>query len=170
MYDYEIDFSVIEDQCNNSDFECQLLGYKRLVCLAPNLAPWNQLRQPVSVRKLLPLPMIIYEWDSGRHLVGDRHFRREGYKLSDYNVVVRMDSYEAMVQGILNGLGYGWFPAVVAEQYLNSPNIISIDVDTEPVYYSVNIVYNKMHELSEEAKAFIKLLREQSPQGYFEKI
>mgnify|MGYP000901354334 FL=1 len=168
MYNSQIDFSIIEDQCNESDFNCHLLGYKRLVCLAPNLPPWNILRQPVNVRKLLPLPKIIYEWDSGRHLIGDRHFRREGYKLSDYNVVVRLDSYEAMIEGILNGLGYGWFPAIVAEKYQNNPRIITIDVDTEPVYYEVNLVYHKMNELSDEAKAFIKLIKEQCPQNYFD--
>ncbi len=169
MYNYEIDFSIIEDQCNNSDFQCHLLGYKRLVCLAPNLPPFNELRQPVDVRRLLPLPMIIYEWDSGRHLIGDRHFRREGYKLSDHNVVVRLDSYDAMIQGILNGIGHGWFPSIVAEKYLNDPRIICLNIDTEPVYYEVNLVYYKMHELSEEATAFINLIKEDCPRDYFDK-
>lgn len=170
MYNFQIDFSIIEDQCKNSDFQSYLLGYKKLVCLAPNLPPWNELRQLVDVRKLLPLPMIIYEWESGRHLVGDRHFRREGFKLSDYNVVVRLDSYDAMIQAIINGIGYGWFPVVIAEKYLNKPNIICINVDTEPVNYEVNLVYYKMHELSDEAKSFIHLLREHCHKGYFDKF
>ncbi len=166
MYNYQIDFSIIEDRCSNSDFQCHLLGYKKLVCLAPNLPPWNELRQPVNVRRLLPLPKIIYEWESGRHLVGDRHFRREGYKLSDYNVVVRLDSHEAMIQGI----GYGWFPAVIAEKYLNTPHIICLSVDTEPVYYEVNLVYYKMHELSDQAMAFINLIHEHCPKDYFDRL
>lgn len=171
MYNSQIDFSIIEDQCVNNDFHCQLLGHKRLVCLAPNLPPWNMLRQPVNVAELFPLPMIIYEWESGRHLIGDQHFRKHhGNGLHDYNVVARLDTYEAMLEGVQSGLGYGWFPAVVAKKYLNSPHIISLDIKTEPVFYQVNLVYNKMKELSLEAIAFIQFIQDHFPQNYFEEI
>lgn len=41
----------------------------------PVKAPYDCTPQPVSVSKLLQWPMIIYEWESGRHMAGNRHFR-----------------------------------------------------------------------------------------------
>lgn len=171
MQNSQIDFSIIEDQCIFNDFHCQLLGYKRLICLAPNIPPWSELRKPVEVRKLLPLPMIIYEWESGRHYIGDQHFRKyHGYRLKDYNVVVRLDTYEAMIEGIRSGLGFGLFPEEVAKKYLYDSRIICLDLKTEPIYYQVNLVYYKMKDLSLEAKAFIQFIQDNYPQDYFEKI
>lgn len=170
MYDFQIDFSIIEDECKNSDFHVHLLGYKRLICLAPNLPPWNEAWQSVKIHKLASLPMIIYEWESGRHLIGDRHFRREGYRLADQNVVARLDSYEAMIEGIVNGLGWGWVPAVVADRYTNNPNVIVMEINTKPVYYEVNLVYHKMKDLSSEATAFIQFIKDNLPKDYFEQI
>lgn len=171
MYNSQINFSIIKGPCLNNDFYCHLLGYKRLVFLAPNLPPWNELRQPVEIKNLYPLPMIIYEWESARHLIGDQHFRKQhGDSLSNYNVVARLDTYDAMLQGIQCGLGFGLVPEVIAEKYRNNPNIITLAVKTSPVYYQVNLVYYKMAELSTEAQAFIEYIQDQSPRDYFEDI
>ena len=55
--------------------------------------------QPVKVETLLEWPMIIYEWNSGRHMVGNRYFReRYGVSLMDHNMVARFDTHEAMLK------------------------------------------------------------------------
>ena len=65
----------------------------------------------MKIKTLLEWPMIIYEWHSGRHMVGNRHFRdRYGISLRDHNMVARFDTHEAMMNGARAGLGWTSVP------------------------------------------------------------
>ncbi len=87
LKDGELDFAILENQPMEPGIVNEVLGYKKLVFLAPDKAPYNQIIYPVPVETLLKWPMIVYEWHSGRHMVGNRHFReRYGISLRDHNI------------------------------------------------------------------------------------
>ncbi|MEI2998175.1 MAG: LysR substrate-binding domain-containing protein [Senegalimassilia faecalis] len=103
----ELDFAILENQPTEPGIVTEVLGYKKLVFLAPDKAPYNQTLGPVPIETLLKWPMIVYEWHSGRHMVGNRHFReRYGLSLRDQNMVGCFDTHEAMVEGVKAGLGW----------------------------------------------------------------
>lgn len=67
----KLDFAMLENQPEEPGLELEVLGYKKLIFICPNAAPYNRTTQPISIETLLDWPMIIYEWDSGRHMVGN---------------------------------------------------------------------------------------------------
>ena len=68
LKDGELDFAILENQPLEPGIVTEVLGYKKLVFLAPDKAPYNQMPGPVPIDTLLKWPMIVYEWHSGRHM------------------------------------------------------------------------------------------------------
>ena len=166
----ELDFAILENQPAEPGISNELLGYKKLVFLAPDKAPYNQIIHPVPVQTLLKWPMIIYEWDSGRHMVGNRHFReRYGISLEDHNMVGRFDTHEAMIEGVKAGLGWATVPECIAARYRNEPGIVRFKVKTDPMWYPVTLTWPTDAPRSDEARDFAEFIKNNAPEGYFNK-
>ena len=117
---------------------------------------------------LLKWPMIVYEWYSGRHMVGNRHFReRYGISLRDHNMVGCFDTHEAMVEGVKAGLGWATLPECIASRYRNEPGIIRFKVATDTMWYPVSSTWPSSCSPSDEARDFANFVRENIPEGYF---
>lgn len=166
--DGTLDFAIVENQSVDSAIDSLTLGYDHLDFLAPDAAPYNSSPQPVKVSTLLEWPMIIYEWNSGRHMVGNRHFReRYGISLMDHNMVARFDTHESMVNGVKAGLGWGSVPHCIAKRYRNEPGIIWFKVDTDPMRYPVDLIWHKDRAISPLASEFRKFVLENIPSTFF---
>lgn len=164
----KLDFAMVENQPEEPGLELEVLGYKKLIFIAPNRPPYNRTAQPVSVETLLDWPMILYEWDSGRHMVGNRHFReRYGLSLQDHNMVALFDTHEAMIEGVKTGLGWACIPECVFQRYRDDPEILRMTVNTAPMWYPVSLAWSKEHVLTRLAQDFIDFIRESLPEGYF---
>jgi len=136
----KLDFALVENQGIEDGVIIEDLGMKRLLFAAPDRAPYNCAAQPVHIETLLKWPMIIYEWNSGRHMVGNRHFReRYGLSLSNHNMVARFDTHEAMLNGVKAGLGWASIPECIATRYKNESGILWFNVDTDTMFYPVQL-------------------------------
>lgn len=164
----DLDFALLENQPEEPGLVNEVLGYKKLVFVAPNRPPYNQVLHPLPIDTLLTWPMIIYEWNSGRHMVGNRHFReRYGLSLLDHNIVARFDTHEAMLEGVRAGLGWGSVPECIYARYRNDPDIIRFKVNTGPMWYPVSLAWSAERILSDSARSFIEFIKENVPEGYF---
>lgn len=164
----DLDFALLENQPEEPGLVNEVLGYKKLVFVAPNRPPYNQVLHPLPIDTLLTWPMIIYEWNSGRHMVGNRHFReRYGLSLLDHNIVARFDTHEAMLEGVRAGLGWGSVPECVYARYRNDPDIIRFKVNTGPMWYPVSLAWSAERILSDSARSFIEFIKKNVPEGYF---
>lgn len=164
----DLDFALLENQPEEPGLVNEVLGYKKLVFVAPNRPPYNQVLHPLPIDTLLKWPMIIYEWNSGRHMVGNRHFReRYGLSLLDHNIVARLDTHEAMLEGVRAGLGWGSVPECVYARYRNDPDIIRFKVDTGPMWYPVSLAWSAERILSDSARSFIGFIKDNIPESYF---
>ena len=168
LKDGELDFAILENQPMEPGIVNEVLGYKKLVFLAPDKAPYNQIIYPVPVETLLKWPMIVYEWHSGRHMVGNRHFReRYGISLRDHNMVGCFDTHEAMVEGVKAGLGWATLPECIAHRYRNEPGIVRFKVATDTMWYPVSLTWPSEAPRSDEARAFAEFVTASIPEGYF---
>ncbi len=160
LRDADLDLALLENQPDEPGIVNEVLGYKRLVFVAPNQPPYNQLTHPASIEKLLAWPMIIYEWDSGRHMVGNRHFReRYGLSLSDHNMIACFDTHEAMMEGVKAGLGWGTVPECIYARYKHDEDVIRLKVNTAPMWYPVSLAWSSEHVQEDAARSI--------PEGYF---
>lgn len=164
----KLDFAILENQPLEDGLGRETLGYKCLMFLAPDAPPYNSVAQPVKIETVLEWPMIIYEWESGRHMVGNRHFReRYGLSLTDHNMVAQFDTHEAMINGVRAGLGWASVPECVAKRYRNEPGIIWFKLDTEPMLYPVDLTWHTGHIMPDQARLFMEFIRINIPEGYF---
>lgn len=164
----ELDFSLLENQAEEPGLVNEVLGYTKLVFIAPNKAPYNNQTKPVSIDTLLAWPMILYEWNSGRHMVGNRHFReRYGLSLLDHNMVARFDTHEAMVEGAKAGIGWATIPECIYARYKNDPDITRFKVNTGPMWYPVSLAWSNERILNDSARLFIEYIKHNIPEGYF---
>lgn len=166
----DLDFALMENQPIEPGLTNEVLGYKKLVFIGPNKAPYNQVAHPLPVETLLTWPMIIYEWDSGRHMVGNRHFReRYGLSLQDHNMVACFDTHEAMVEGVKAGLGWATVPECIWMRHRNDSDLYRFKVKTAPMWYPVSLVWSSEHVMTDDARAFLDYVRSHIPEGYFSK-
>lgn len=166
----KLDFALLENQPLEDEISRETLGYKQLAFCAADIPPYNSTPQPVKVETLLKWPMIIYEWNSGRHMVGNRHFReRYGLSLRDHNMVARFDTHEAMMNGAKAGLGWATVPECIRERYKNEPGLIWFKVDTDPLRYPVDLAWHTGRVISPLALEFKDFIRDNAPEKYFRK-
>jgi DNA-binding transcriptional LysR family regulator len=164
-----LDFAILENPPLEDEISRETLGYKRLLFLAPDKRPYNSTPQPVKIDTVLTWPMIIYEWNSGRHMVGNRHFREQyGISLQEHNMVAQFDTHEAMVNGVKAGLGWAAIPECIAERYRHEPGVIWFKIDTDPMYYPVDLAWHRERFISDQARLFMTFIRENAPDAYFE--
>ncbi len=164
----ELDFALLENQAEEPGLVNEVLGYTKLVFIAPNKAPYNSQTKPVSIDTLLAWPMILYEWNSGRHMVGNRHFReRYGLSLLDHNMIARFDTHEAMVEGAKAGIGWATIPECIYARYKNDPDITRFKVNTGPMWYPVSLAWSNERILNDSARLFIEYIKHNIPEGYF---
>lgn len=164
-----LDMAILENQPDIPEIKNEVLGYKKLIFIAPNLPPYNRVIHPLPVETLLKWPMIIYKWDSGRHMVGNRHFReRYGISLSNHNVIACFDTHDAMVNGVREGIGWCCIPDCVYSRYRNDQKITRLKVNTPAMWYPVNFACGSNRVPSVEARRFASFLRQNIPEGYFD--
>lgn len=164
----ELDFALLENQPEEPGLVNEVLGYTKLVFIAPNRSPYNEQTRPISIDTLLTWPMIIYEWNSGRHMVGNRHFReRYGLSLLDHNMVARFDTHEAMVEGVKAGIGWATIPECIYARYKGDPDIVRFKVNTGPMWYPVSLAWSNERILNDSARTFIEHIKANVPDSYF---
>lgn len=166
----ELAFALLENQSPTPGLNIETIGYKKLIFVGPNKPPYNKITHPLPVETLIQWPMIIYEWESGRHMVGNRHFReRYGLSLNNHNMVACFDTHEAMVEGVRAGLGWGTIPECIYQRHKDDPDIIRFTVNTPPMWYPVSLVWSTEHLMKDNARAFLNYVRTHMPEGYFRK-
>lgn len=164
----ELDFAMVENQPEEPGIVDEVLGYTQLVFVAPNKPPYNQITHPLPVETLLAWPMVIYEWHSGRHMVGNRHFReRYGLSLQDHNMIACFDTHEAMIEGVKAGLGWATIPECIYARYRHDPDIVRFKVNTPLMWYPVSLAWSSEHNLKDSARAFLDFIRGNIPDNYF---
>ena len=164
----DLDFALVENYSGDDELEMRTLGYAFLEFCAPNKPPYNSVAQPVAINTLLRWPMLIYEWESGRHMVGNRHFRdRYGISLMDHYIVGEFDTHQAMVEGARNGMGWAAIPHCIAREYKDDPRILWFAVETDIVRYPVSLIRKKDRALSPLAQKFYSYIESDLPENYF---
>lgn len=170
LHSGDLAFALLENQPQEPGLNIELLGYKKLIFVGPNKPPYNQVVHPLPIETLLTWPMIIYEWYSGRHMVGNRHFReRYGLSLNDHNMIACFDTHDAMVEGVKAGLGWGTVPECIYQRYKDDPEIVRFKVGTPPMWYPVSLVWSTEHVMKDNARDFLNYVRTNIPEGYFRK-
>lgn len=164
----EIDFALVKGQPVNDEMGVQLLGYRKYVCIAPNRKPWNEIDEPIRIIDLIRYPMIVRSWSTDGQMAGNDFFEHYGFQAKNCNIVASADSFEALAEGVRCGLGLAWVPEAIAEKEILDCTVKRIEVNSEPLYYPISLIYYKKYGLSEECLEFIDFMKNSIPDSYFE--
>ena len=164
----KLDFAMLENYPIEDGLTRENLGFSQLRFAMPNTAPYNITSQPIKFSAMLKWPQIIYEWNSGRHMVGNRHAReRFGVSLNDQYMIGHFGTHEAMFNGVKAGLGWAAFPECIYRRYRHEPKVIWFTVDTDPMLYPVDLVRVQDRAISPLASEFERFIIENVPENYF---
>lgn len=169
LKDGDLDFAILENESIEDGISSEILGFSQLVFCAPDKPPYNSVPQPVKVKTLLEWPMVIYEWNSGRHMVGNRHFRdRYGISLRDHNMVACFDTHEAMMNGVRAAWAGPAFPVALLGAIAMSQ--VSSGSRSTPTLCAILSTLRGIREraIAPLAIEFMDFIRENIPDGYFQ--
>ena len=102
-----IAIGIIEGPASSRELRKRRFLEDRMVLIVPRHHPWAALRE-IAIDSLEEVPLLMREPGSGSRRVVELALKRSGLKLAELNIVMDLDSTEAIVSGVEAGLGVGF--------------------------------------------------------------
>jgi len=103
----EADLGLIEGPPASKEVAVERFLEDRLPLIVPRGHPWAA-GKPTPLAALASAPLLMRERGSGTRGVIERALRRAGLRLGQLNILMELDSTEAIVSGVEAGLGVGF--------------------------------------------------------------
>ena len=167
QFENEVDFSLISDEVNSSNFDTldlinndlYLIGNRENALLNPTFIYPNLKNEP---------PLIFREYGSGTRKVMEAYLNKQGI-VGLKKIVLK--SNEAVKQAVIAGLGYSIMPIIGVKNELKSGELQIIERVGLPISTPWKLIWHKDKKLSPVANAFLKYSsenKEKIRQKYFE--
>ena len=167
QFENEVDFSLISDEVNSSNFDTldlinndlYLIGNRENALLNPTFIYPNLKNEP---------PLIFREYGSGTRKVMEAYLNKQGI-VGLKKIVLK--SNEAVKQAVIAGLGYSIMPIIGIKNELKSGELQIIERVGLPISTPWKLIWHKDKKLSPVANAFLNYSsenKEQIRKKYFE--
>jgi LysR family transcriptional regulator, transcriptional activator of the cysJI operon len=103
-----IEIGLIEGPPLRKDVHIEPFMEDELVLLFPVNHPWKRLSSQLTLEHLRHAPLLLRERGSGTRRVLEDALRKAGLKERDLDVVMELDSTEAIISSVESGLGIGF--------------------------------------------------------------
>jgi LysR family transcriptional regulator, transcriptional activator of the cysJI operon len=103
----QIALGLIEGPAHSRDVKTEPLLEDELVLIVPSAHEWAE-RRTVTCAELAAAPLLMRERGSGTRQVVEQALGREGIRRSSLNIVMELDSTEAIKSAVEAGLGAGF--------------------------------------------------------------
>jgi DNA-binding transcriptional LysR family regulator len=154
----QVDLALVEADVENSHLKIEsFLADEIVVITSPSGARLKS--ENATLSGLVSAPLIMREAHSGTRMIVEESLTAAGVKLSDLNIIMELNSTEAIKSAVEAGLGVGFVSrwAVRKERELGSLGLIHLDELT--LKRDFKLVHFKTHSLgliAERFKAFLK--------------
>jgi DNA-binding transcriptional LysR family regulator len=142
----DLDFGIVGGFADHFDLEHELLMRDRLVII---YNPGLHFRLPsrVSPEDLLSLPWVFREKGSGTRQAFENALAERRIPTRDFKVTTLVQSTEALVRCVLAGVGVGVTSGLVVQKYLDSGELLSLDVPDLDIKRNFYIIRHKRRSL-----------------------
>jgi DNA-binding transcriptional LysR family regulator len=125
----------------------------RLVLIVPRSHEWNGVAD-VSVESIVEMPLLLREQGSGSRRVVEEALKEAGASPRRLNVVMELDSTEAIISGVEAGLGLGFVSEWAARKALRLRSVSRVRVDGLDILRNLNLVRRSGPAVDGAAGAF----------------
>ncbi len=155
----ELDFGIVGGFADHFDLEHGLLMKDTLyVVSSPGLKP--DLAHKIKPDVLKNMPWVLREKGSGTRQAFENAITDLGILLHDLRVSTLVQSTEAMVRCILAGAGVGVTSSLAVQKYIESGELIVLDVDGLDIKRNFYIIRHKRRSLFTCSSKLIECVKE----------
>jgi DNA-binding transcriptional LysR family regulator len=135
-----IAIGLIEGPALRKDVRVEPFMEDELVLLYPANHPWKS-RQSLTVQDLKGAPFLLRERGSGTRRVLEAALAKAGLKVNDLEVVMELDSSEAIISSVESGLGIGFVTRAAVMPRLPLGRIATAKIQGLRIPRSFSLVY-----------------------------
>ncbi len=147
-------FGMIEGPPMRRDLKTEPMAPDELVLIVNPMHEWTQRRTPVPLSELHTVPLLMRERGSGSRRVVERALKTIGVTQKTLNVVMELDSTEAILSGVEAGLGVGFVSRWAAARALHLGTLKIVKVAGVKIVREFRFVWPAGAELTGTAAAF----------------
>ena len=159
--DIQIGFVGSTDDRQSLNYE--RVAEDRLVMITPNDPRFAQLKaRGVLGRDLLREPMVFRDRGSGTQKMIDNYLTTRNMDAREVQVRQYASDPEMLQELVALGAGVSIVSALSVEEQVKAGKLLTFEMEEEPLYRHIYMVYRKKGALSELAKAFAEQVRKES--------
>ena len=156
--DIQIGFVGSTDDRQSLNYE--RVAEDRLVLIAPNTARFRSLKaQGLLGKDLLEEPMVFRDQGSGTQKMIDNYLSSRNMDSGAVQVRHYASDPEMLQELVALGAGVSIVSALSVEEQVRAGKLLTFELEEQPVYRHIYMVYRKKGALSELAKAFAEQVR-----------
>lgn len=112
----------------------------------------------IGVEEMCEIPLIIREKSSFMYQLLGHQLEKVNKDYEDLNVILQLDSNEALKTYLLSGEGYAFLPALTLRNEIHSQRLKKVPVQNFKVGFDYTLVYRHDYEFTKEEKIFVNFL------------
>jgi DNA-binding transcriptional LysR family regulator len=133
-----------------------------LLIVVPASHEWAGLNE-IKPEKLCDVPLVMRERGSGSRHVVEQGLQKAGVRLSGLRIVMELDSTEAILSCVEEGLGVGFVSEWALVRRSQAQSLITLRLRGAPILRSFSFVHAQGPELDGPAAAMLRFLQNRMP-------
>ena len=151
---------IIEGPSMRRDLKAERLVQDQMVLIASPQHPWSTRRpRRIESSELAASPLLLRERGSGSRRIVERALKRAGLPLRSLNVLMELDSTEAIISGVEAGLGVGFASRWAIGKAVRLGTVRVIAVEDIHIVRDFSFIHLTGTELTGAAAAFQRFAR-----------
>ncbi len=155
LLDRTINIGILHGDINNKEIKTEKITEDKLL-LVTSLP---LIRDKVSLKELVKLPLIFREQGSGSRKIIENCLKIHNLKVGDLNIIYELNSMEAIKSSVISGKGISFIPELSIKRELKDGVLKLIEIEDLEIVSEYYIAFRKDHELSPYEKDFIKFIK-----------
>ena len=163
VLDGDVQIGFVGSTDNRQSLIYERVAEDRLVLITPNTPRFQRLKeQGVLGRDLLEEPMVFRDQGSGTQKMIDNYLSGRDIDAKALQVRHYASDPEMLQELVALGAGVSILSALSVEEQVRAGKLLTFELEEQPVYRHIYMVYRKKGALSELAKAFAEQGRKES--------
>ena len=156
----DVQIGFVGSTDNRQSLVYERVAEDRLVLIAPNTARFQKMKaQGILGRDLLEEPMVFRDQGSGTQKMIDNYLSGRDIDAKALQVRHYASDPEMLQELVALGAGVSIVSALSVEEQVRAGKLLTFELEEQPVYRHIYMVYRKKGALSELAKAFAEQVR-----------
>ncbi len=149
---------LIEGPAMRTDLKVERWFDDELLMVVPKSHEWSELAE-IEPKKLYDVPLVMRERGSGSRHVVEGGLQKAGLRLGSLRIVMELDSTEAILSCVEEGLGVGF----VSEWAVVRRPLVMLRLQGSVMQRSFSFIYPRSPELPGPAAAMLSFLQTRTP-------